>query len=130
MDTSFEHNALEQDIERLTRKIREQKEAPRSPEWTEKDVIKSAIQEHMQPQPATGAPQPSEPQTPPILPKYLQQESPEIRLKVEELIDIAFHKGIEASVKEAGKYGPFILDALHDSLTSKLYEELKNRKLI
>jgi hypothetical protein len=125
MEMKFEHSALEQDIERLSRKIREQKEA--APSVSEKEIIRTTLQEHAQ---ASTLAQTTEPQGSPILPKYLQQESPEIQLKIEELIDLAFHKGIQASVQEAKKYGPFILDALHDTLTSKLYEELKTRKLI
>ena len=65
-----------------------------------------------------------------MLPQYLQQESPEIRLKVEKLVDLAFHKGIGASISEAKKYGPFMLDAFHDTLTTKIYEELKSRNLL
>lgn len=125
MEMKFEHSALEQDIERLTQKIREQKEA--APAASEKEIIRTTLQEHAQ---APAPTQPAEPQASPILPKYLQQESPEVQLKIEELVDLAFHKGIEASVQEAKKYGPFILDALHDTLTTKIYEELKTRKLI
>jgi len=121
----FEHNSLEQDIERLARKIRTQKES--APATSEQAIIRSALQEHVQ---AQASAQPAEPPASPILPKYLQQESPEVQLKVEELVDLAFHKGVEASILEAKKYGPFILDALHDTLTEKLYEELKSRKLI
>lgn len=125
MEMKFEHSALEQDIERLTKKIREQKEV--APTASEKEIIRITLQAHAQ---APAPAQPTEPQASPILPKYLQQESPEVQLKIEELVDLAFHKGIEASVQEAKKYGPFILDALHDTLTTKIYEELKTRKLI
>jgi len=123
----FEHSALELDIERLSEEIKELKEKVSRPETSDQEMVKSVIKTRIQNQPSqqtTPAP------TSGVLPKYLDQESPEVRLKVEELIDLAFHKGIDASVSEAKKYGPFILDALHDSLTGKIYEELKARKLL
>jgi len=126
MKLKFEHSALERDIQRLSQEIREHK--VKAPVASERDLVKSLLQSRIQ----SAAPilPASEDDQSSILPAYLQKESPEIKLKVEELIDLAFHKGIEESVKEAKKYGPFILDALHDSLTTKLYEELKARKLL
>ncbi|MDO8430187.1 MAG: hypothetical protein Q7S73_02370 [bacterium] len=123
----FEHSALEKEIQRLSQEIKDHKGS--GGQMPEKDLVKSLLQSRIQPsimEPAAKNPAPVSD----ILPEYLQKESPEIQLKVEELVDMAFHKGIEASVKEAKKYGPFILDALHDSLTSKIYDELKSRKLL
>lgn len=125
MNPKFEHSALEKDIQRLTIEIREHKEKSGQPKIADKEIVRSVIGAQIQAQPAS--PPPAQPSL--ILPAYLQKESPEIQLKVEELVDLAFHKGIAASVAEAKKYGPFILDALHDSLTAKVYEELKARKL-
>lgn len=64
------------------------------------------------------------------LPDYLIVEPAQIKNEVERLISIAFSEGIEKSVKEARKQNPFILDAFHDALTSKLYEELKKKGLL
>lgn len=126
MEMKFEHNALEKDIERLSKEVLERKTRPEHAETSEREIVKSVIGEQIKAQPS---PAPAQIQSP-ILPKYMQQESPEAQLQVEQLIDLAFHKGVDEAVKEAKKQGPFILDALHDSLTSKLYEELKSRKLI
>ncbi|MBI4991888.1 MAG: hypothetical protein HZB99_01605 [Candidatus Harrisonbacteria bacterium] len=132
MEPSFqpkiEHGALEKDIERLVREIQELK--GKMPQATpEKELVKSALGARILPQTGPAVP-PATAQPSPVLPGYLQQESPEIQLKVEELLDITFHKGIDAAVEEAKKYGPFILDALHDSLTGKIYDELKTRNLL
>lgn len=64
------------------------------------------------------------------LPDYLVNESEQLKQEVEDLIALAFSKGVEASAKKAAAKGPFILDAFHDALTSKLYTELKNRGLL
>ncbi len=66
----------------------------------------------------------------PVLPNYLQDASQEVRLQVEQLVDLAWYKGIRAAVKEAEKSGSFFVDALHDALTDKLYNEFKNRGLL
>lgn len=127
LQPKFEHATLERDIQRLSTEVREYKEKAGRPEITDKEAVRSALSARIQTQPTP--PPPTSP-TANILPGYLQKESPEAQLKVEELIDIAFHKGINASIREAKKYGPFILDALHDSLTGKIYDELKTRKLL
>lgn len=126
MEMKFEHSALEKDIERLSKEVTERRSRPEHAQTPEREIVKSVIGEQMQKQPA---PEPTTAQSA-VLPKYLQQEPPEIQLQVEQLIDLALHKGIDEAVKEAKKQGPFMLDALHDSLTSKLYEELKARKLL
>ena len=123
----FEHLALEKDIQRLAVEIREHKEKIGQPEMAGEEAVRSVLGARIQAQPA---PEPQNVPLSPILPQYLQQEPAEIQLKVEQLVDLAFHKGIDASISEAKKYGPFILDALHDSLTAKIYDELKARKLL
>jgi len=127
MEPKIEHFALEQDIERLSKEIQEHKATLSKPGVSDREIVKAVLGAQIQRQ--------SEKQSiaqPPssILPKYLESESAEVKLKVEELVDLAFHKGIGASVKEANKFGPFILDALHDSLTGRIYDELKVRKLL
>lgn len=65
-----------------------------------------------------------------VLPNYLEKESPEVKNKIEKLIMLTFNSGLDEAIKQAGMSGPFVLDALHDALTSKLYNELKKRKLL
>jgi len=44
---------------------------------------------------------------------------------------LAWHKNISTAVKIARKMGdPLIIDALHDALTEKLFDELKARDMI
>ena len=64
------------------------------------------------------------------LPDYLISAPAEVKGKVEELISLTFSQGLDKSTKAASKAGPFILDAFHDAITSKLYAELKKRNLL
>ncbi len=48
-----------------------------------------------------------------------------IQEKLQHLVNVAFQKGIEEAVKEARALGdPYLLDAFHDVLVDKLYDEL------
>lgn len=128
-----EHSALEADIERLSKEITEKKKLPEYKEVSARELIKQTLQPLIK-QPVS---QPTQVKKPPvtsteekILPDYLKNSPAEIKLQVEKLVDSVFHQGIEKTVKEAQKAGAFVLDALHDALTDKLYDELKKRKLI
>lgn len=118
---------LEKDIAGLSEEVRNRQEKLPSPETSQREILKTVIREKIQAQPS---PAPSVSAQPSSLPQYLKEESPEVRLKVEELVQLALTKGIDVSIDEAKKFGPFLLDALHDTLTSKMYDELKSRKLI
>ncbi len=124
------HSSLENDILRLSQEVRNKQEVVPGPSVSERDLLGSVLRVRMQQAPAATTPAPAPEPASPVLPGYLSAESPEVRLKVEELADLAFEKGIDTAVAEAKKYDPFILDALHDTLTSKLYDELKSRKLL
>ena len=121
-------NILEKDIERLSNEIKNF-----SPE---KPVPREAVKEALRPM-VNPAPQVSSSSSAradevenEILPAYLKDSSPEIKLKVEQLIGEIFQKGIEKASADAAKFGPFVLDAFHDALTDKLYGELKKRNII
>ena len=128
MDQKFEHVELEKDIERLAAEVKEK--GGTTPE-AQREAVKQAVAKEIYPASETSVPKQTEVSAPsPILPNYLQNASHEVRLKVEQLVDLAWHKGIRAAVKEAEKSGSFFVDALHDALTDKLYNEFKNRGLL
>lgn len=132
LQPKFEHSALDRDIARLSREVKERQESGEA-EHPEK-AVRDILRERMYPSQQQGQVSQAQPQQPgeplSVLPVYLQKESPEVRLKVEELADMALHQGLNKAIDEARQYGPFVLDALHDTLTGKLYDELKNRGLI
>ena len=120
-DLGREQPAFEKDIEQLSAQVKEYQENALKNKMPHQDLLRSAIGERIQ-QVAPPAPQKKT-----DLPVYLENESPEMKTKIQELIDIALMSGVEKSVIEAKKYSPFVLDALHDALTEKIYNELKNR---
>lgn len=132
MEQPLKHEALEQDIARLSQEVRERQEraGAEESETAVRETLRKRIYPEPQAVPTPSAPAAGEGGASPILPAYLQKESPEMKLKVEELIDMTFHQGIDKAVAEARQYGPFVLDAFHDTLTSKMHEELKSRGLI
>ena len=127
---SSEHEALERDILELSKELK----TFSAPEIT-KETIRQVLGEriYQSPLPPTPeelkAPTPSPKQTSP-LPKYAEDLPAEARLKAEELIDLAWHKGIIRAVKEVRKTDPLTMDVFHDAITEKLYQEFKKRGLL
>ena len=131
MNPSFEQNPFERDFQSFSKEIKEHQEKNKIENLQEthvKDFLKSKTPP-VQPvaTPSTQTKQLNESDT---LPDYLMSESNEIKGRVENLLALAFQDGLESAAKEAAKSGPFILDAFHDALTSKLYSELNNRGLL
>ncbi|GEM_PF-763339 len=133
MNPTFENTPFEKDIQDFSREVKEHKEKNKIESVQEshvKELLKSRlgqppISQTQKDQSGTTVLQRSD-----SFPDYLLKESDEIKNRVEGLINLAFLKGIDLSAKEAAKSGPFILDAFHDALTSKLYGELKRRGLL
>ena len=121
----FENQPLKEGIEQIAAEIRARE--GRGFE-SGREAVKTALQGHVQAAADTdvaGAATTAAEAT--VLPKYMSDEPADVRFQVEKLIDLAWHKSIVAAVKVARKSPPLILDAFHDSLTDKLYEELKRR---
>jgi len=131
--TQGKHGALEADIKRLSKEIAEKRNLPEYKDLSERKLVKKSLEPMFRQtvsQPPTAQPMTQPMSQSQILPDYLKDAPLEIKLRVEELVDSLFHQGIEKVVSRARRASPFILDAFHDALTDKLYEELKRRKLI
>ncbi len=124
MEQRFEHAALEQEIKQLAVEIKERGLAEKG-----KEGIRAVIQEKTG-IPAAGSQSSQSASGSPNLPGYLAKEAPEVKLKVEKLLDMALHKGLKAAANEAKGTNPIVIDAFHDALADKLYAELKARGLI
>lgn len=127
---NFEHSALEADMQRLAVEVKKHRENPEFSSVSEVELLKHSIQSlagggQNVPQPSGAAADTG------VLPAYVQSAPAEVKLEVEYLIDMALHQGVEKATAEARKSkNPFIVDALHDALATKLYSELKKRSLI
>ena len=128
----FNHNILEQDIKRLSQDIAEKRSSPEYKNMSERDLVKNAVApmlEEAAPPSQPAQVQPKE-EDDSGLPAYLKDSPEEIKLEVEQMVDAVFHEGLRKTLAKAKKSNPFVLDAFHDALTDKLYDELKARKLI
>ena len=124
------HRALETDIERLRAEVQEIQGQAEAKDLSEKEVLRAAI-DRIAPEQSeryhTGT-SPAVPQDDSgVLPGYAIQAPVDVKLEVESLLDEAFHEGLAGAIKKARKSSPFVLDAFHDTLTGKLYDEFKQR---
>ncbi len=131
----FNYNTLEKDIERLSQEVVEKKNLPEHKDVLERDLIKQAITPLIfQTKSKTAEPVNNSQNAPvaeeSVLPDYLKDSPAEIKLQVEKLVESVFSDGLEKTMKKAVASNAFVLDAFHDALTDKLYDELKTRKLI
>ena len=124
----FEHAALEADIKALAAEVKRHRERPEAQTMSEKELLKQAIRSL--PPVAVSAGSPSEPVSKSPLPAYAQSASPETKLEIEYLIDVAFHQGFAKANALARKSPPFVLDAFHDALAGKLYPEFQRRGIL
>ncbi|MEK9154996.1 MAG: hypothetical protein AAB596_02950 [Patescibacteria group bacterium] len=132
--TQGKHSILEADIERLSREILEKRSAPEYRDFSDKELLDNVIK------PITKSDgdnknlideiDKSDSAEKSFLPDYLKNSSSETKLEVEKLIDSVFHQGLAKAVNEAKNSNPAILDAFHDALVDKLYDELKKRNLL
>ncbi|MCL5004423.1 MAG: hypothetical protein M1170_00545 [Patescibacteria group bacterium] len=129
---NIEHKALEADIERLSKEIAEKRNLLEHKDLSDRELVKQTLHPIIKQtavQPQAAASQPSSAQSS-VLPDYLQDSSTDVKLQVEELIDLTLHQGIEKAVKAAGKTNAFVLDAFHDALTDKLHGILKQKGIL
>ena len=131
MEPQFdEHKILEEDMKRLAVEVERQKETE------SREVIKAALGAKIHEEaPASGARESASSAAASPLPSYFGDATPEMRLKVEQLVDVAWHKGVDAAVAEARAFakqkdGAALLDMFHDALTGKLHEEMVRRGLL
>jgi len=132
------NSSLEQEIAQLEEQIAEKRSAlgleqtePELP--SEKETLHEIIGEKIQQsvpqyQPAPVTPQPSQTRS--------QQDDgalsyvlPELKERVQELVNLVFNKGLDDGVKEVARSNnPALIDAFHDVLVDELYNTLLERK--
>ncbi|MEK9186520.1 MAG: hypothetical protein AAB885_02965 [Patescibacteria group bacterium] len=124
------HEKLEKDIETLSAELR----TLPTEKQAEKEALKSLLKVKIYGGSDQNTPISKKTDQPEdsiaVLPKYMETAPETLKLEVEKLLDIVWHKGIPTAVKEARKTTPLVIDAFHDALTDRLYEEFKKRKII
>lgn len=138
-------NPIEAEIAALTREIEIKRRALEAQngivsEGEDKEFVRTALAEKIR-QSFSAAPPASSVSSavpvPPPPPKpasqgasYLDSLDDATSAKVNVLIQEFFTKGLERAIRDAKNEEPYVMDAFHDALTDKLYEELKRRKAV
>lgn len=122
------HSAIEADIVRLSAEIKERSagEFGAPPKEALKQALYPVIYQAAPPASVADNQEPPSP----YLPEYVNQAPQEVRLQVEKLVDLAFHKGVSEAAAQARLMGSFVADAFHDALVEKLYGEMQARHLL
>ncbi len=131
---------LEQEIARIEQDLASKRAALESQQKSgeiseiphEKETLKEIIKEQYSPSSSVPTQQTDQSQQVPVgqnysanSPSYL---SPELKEKVQTLIDAAFNKGLTEALKEAkATNNAALIDAFHDALVDELYAYLVER---
>lgn len=91
------------------------------------ETIRQSIQEVSN---APVAPKQQNSDTLDVLPEYTKNYSAEDKQKIEDLLQVAADKGLDAANSMAESEQPYILDAFHDALAEKLLPYLKQKGII
>ena len=132
---SFEQ-LLQSDMHQLAEQIAASRERPEMKDAREQELLKEAIRsfpgapKSPQELKSQTLPQPPSAAAASPLPAYAQSASPETKLEIEYLIEIAFNKGVTEAFAEAKKSSYFVQDAFVDALAGKLYPMLLAKGLI
>ena len=124
-----ENKFLEADAQKIAEIANAHAETAEGKELGGEQLTRKAV-EIAVPVPAPATQSPADDATAQPLTKYTDSESPEIKAKIEDLLQTAATAGIETAVKEASNASPFVLDAFHDALAGKLYPYLKEKGLL
>ncbi len=129
-EEQIQNNPIEADIHKVGQEVRERIGGAATLEATERAMVHQSLHSMVQQTPLAAA-QPNRSATDDaMLPSYMKDASYDVKDRVERLVEDAFKHGVEHAAIEAQKSGPFVVDALHDALSDRFYEELKKRNLV
>lgn len=143
MEQPGERRAIEQEIAELSKAIEEKRAILEREDrvFEEKELVRTVAHETiaglklytMGPpaaKPAPSEPPPAAPPPPPPSGHYLDNLDEESHSRVQSLVNETFHKGIKKTLPKLQHEEAFVIDAYHDALVDKLYEELKTRGVV
>jgi hypothetical protein len=64
------------------------------------------------------------------LPSYAGTLPADAKLRAEELLDLAWHRGIAHAIREAKRSDPLIMDLFHDAIVERLYQAFRARGIV
>ena len=126
-NVSFEQ-VIEADMRHLAAEIQQKRERPEFKNAGEQALVKESIRAFPPLPQNSAAAAPVPPRSP--LPAYADAASPEVKLEIEYLIDLALKQGIGKAIGESKKSPYFVQDAFHDALAGRLYPELQKRGVV
>lgn len=130
-EEQIQTNPIEADIHRVGSEVRERIGGNTTPEATERAMVRQSLHPMMQQTSGVVSAQPNRSATDDVmLPSYMKDAPLDVKDRVERLVEDAFKHGVEHAAIEAQKSGPFVVDALHDALSDRFYEELKKRNFV
>lgn len=130
-------SSIEQEITQLERQLAEKKAAlgqerpfdktqDRETEPTEKELFRSVVGERIQQHIPQYQPAPAKAKQDDTGQSYIL---PELKDKVQELVNLVFNKNLSEGIKEASRSNnPALIDAFHDVLVDEFYNVLLERK--
>ncbi len=136
MEQSVPHERLEAEIHELAR------EAPRESGGAgiSREAIHRTIEQKLYApteEPTTLGQSGAEKQNPPVLPgdtstlpSYATTLPADAKLEAEQLLDLAWHKGIAHALRKVRQSDPLTMDLFHDAIVEKLYVEFKKQGLL
>lgn len=126
---------VESEIKKISAAILRERGRPESRGLTGLELVRQTVRSYAG-QPAAKQAQPAQAAQAAggviddVLPAYAESAPPEVKKEIERLLEMAFRDGILKASSEATKSKPFVLDAFHDALAGKLYQELKKRGVV
>ena len=121
---------IEQEIAQLEKQIAEKRATlGKETEQSEKEILHGVVGKKIQQQVPQYTPPPVKPkQDDNVAQSYIE---PELKDKVQELVNLVFNKSLDEGIKEASKSNnPALIDAFHDVLVDELYNALLERKKV
>jgi len=122
---------IEQEIAQLEKQLSEKKAALGQTEVkdsapSEKEILRDVVGERIRQQVPQYQPAPAKPKQDDTAQSYVL---PELKDKIQELVNLVFNKSLDEGIKEVSKSNnPALIDAFHDVLVDELYNALVERK--
>ncbi|HEY4523692.1 MAG TPA: hypothetical protein VJK04_02355 [Candidatus Paceibacterota bacterium] len=126
----FSEKPLESDIERLSQEVKEVKKQPEFQHAPPKEIIKQSLRSLSGSSAQLPSNNGAQNDDVALFPNYMQSAQAADRAELQQLIQMSLRDGFEAGIREARKHGAFMVDAIHDALSEKVYPELKRRGVL